>query len=122
MNKNGGINFTVKANFDDAAARARIGTAVHRAQMVLDQQVMTDSNYYVPIKTHTLEASSAINTVIGSGLVVWKTPYARRQYYGIGFDHSKQLNPNATARWFEAAKSRRLAQWTRLVNDAVKHS
>lgn len=122
MNKDGGITFTVKANFDDAAAMARISVAIHKAQMKLDQQVITDSNYYVPKKTHTLEASATINTVIGSGLVVWKTDYAHRQYYGVGFDHSKQLNPNATAKWFEAAKTRKMEQWRKLVDDTIKNS
>lgn len=122
MNKNGGINFTVKANFDDAEARKRIGAAVHRAQMRLDQQVLTDSNYFCPLKTGTLQKSAVIGTVIGSGLLVWNTPYARRQYYGVDFDRSKDPNPNACAKWFEAAKARKLEQWRKLVDDTVKNS
>lgn len=122
MNKDGGITFTVRADFDDAAAKARISAAVHRAQMKLDQQVIADSNYYVPKKTSTLEKSAQIKTVIGSGLVVWQTPYARAQYYGVSFDHSKQLNPNACAKWFEAAKARKMEQWRKLVDDTVKNS
>ena len=122
MNNAGGIEFTVKGNFNEAATRARLKAAVKRAQMKLDTQVITDSNYFVPKDTTTLEKSAVINTVIGSGLIKWKTPYARSQYYGDGFDHSKQRNPNACAKWFEAAKARWLDKWRKLVNDEIKHS
>lgn len=121
MNKNGGTNFTASANFNDAAAKARISSAIHKAQMKLDQQVITDSNYYCPLKTGTLQKSALINTVLGSGLVRWVTPYARSQYYGVNFDRSQDPNPNACAKWFEAAKSRKLEQWRNLVDDAIKH-
>ena len=122
MNNAGGIEFTVKGNFNEAAAMARFKAAVKRAQMKLDTQVITDSNYFVPKDTATLEKSAVIRTVIGSGLVKWKTDYARRQYYGLNFDHSKQSNPSACAKWFEAAKARWLDKWRKLVNDEIKHS
>lgn len=122
MNKDGGITFAVKGNFNDAAAKARISAAIHKAQMKLDQQVINDSNYYVPLKTSTLQKSAIINTVLGSGLIKWRTPYARAQYYGVNFDHSKQLNPNACAKWFEAAKARKMEQWRKLVDDTIKNS
>lgn len=125
MNNAGGIEFTVKGSFNDAAAKARISAAVHKAQTRLDQQVITDSNYYCPLRAAqggTLQKSAIINTVLGSGLVQWKTPYARAQYYGVNFDHSKSANPNACAKWFEAAKARKLKDWEKLVNDTVKNS
>lgn len=125
MNKDGGIIFTVKGSFNDAAAKARISAAVHKAQIRLDQQVITDSNYYCPLRAAqggTLQKSAIINTVLGSGLVKWRTPYARAQYYGVNFDHSKSANPNACAKWFEAAKARKLKDWEKLVNDTIKNS
>lgn len=122
MNNDGGITFTVKGNFDTQAAKARISAAIHKAQIKLDQQVITDSNFYCPLKTGTLQKSAIINTVLGSGLVVWRTPYARRQYYGVKFDRSRDPNPNACAKWFEAAKTRKSKDWEKLVNDTVKNS
>ena len=122
MNKDGGITFTVKGNFDAQAAKERIGAAVRKAQMKLDQQVITDSNFYCPLETGALQKSAQINTVIGSGAVVWRTPYARAQYYGVNFDRSKDPNPNACAKWFEAAKARKMEQWRKLVDDTVKNS
>lgn len=122
MNKDGGITFKATANFDSAAAKRKFSGAIHKAQIKLDAQVLTDSNYYCPLKTGTLQKSAQINTVIGSGLVIWRTPYARRQYYGVNFDRSKDPNPNACAKWFEAAKARKVKQWEKLVNDTVKNS
>ena len=122
LNSSGGIEFKAKANFKEARVKARLKAKIKRAQMKLDTQIVADSNYFVPNKTGTLQKSGVINTVIGSGLVVWHMPYARRQYYGEWFDHSKQHNPNACAKWFETAKARKLEQWRQLVDDEIKHS
>lgn len=122
MNKNGGIQFKATVNFNKAKVKARLNAKVKRAQLKLDTQVVADSNYFIPKITSNLEKSAIINTVIGSGLVLWHTPYANRQYYGENFDHSKQKNPNACAKWFEAAKARWLEKWRRLVNDEIKRS
>ena len=92
------------------------------AVAALSQQILKDSNFYCPLKTGTLQKSAIINTVLGSGLVIWRTPYARRQYYGVNFDHSKSANPNACAKWFEAAKARKMKDWEKLVNDTIKNS
>jgi hypothetical protein len=122
LNDNGSLTFTVTANFDAAGAKRNLETAIHRAQMKLDAQVLADSNYFLPIKTHTMENSAIESTKIGSGEIVWRTDYVRRQYYGVNFDHSKQSNPNACARWFEAAKARKMEQWRKLVDDTIKNS
>ena len=122
MNNKQVLEFSVKTNFDEAALMRRFHKGASLAQMRLDQQVITDSNYYCPLKTGTLQRSAIIGSVIGSGTVRWVTPYARRQYYGVGFDRSKDPNPNATAKWFEAAKAHRLKDWEKLVNDTVKNS
>lgn len=122
MNNRQVFEFAVKTNFNEAALLRRFHKGASLAQMKLDQQVITDSNYYCPLKTGTLQRSAIIGSVIGSGLVAWKTPYARRQYYGVGFDRSKDPNPNACAKWFEAAKAHRMKDWEKLVNDTVKNS
>ena len=122
MNSNGGITFKATANFDSAAAKRKFSGAIHKAQIKLDAQVLADSNFYCPLKEGELQKSAIIDTVIGSGLVKWSTSYARRQYYGVNFDHSQQKNPNACAKWFEAAKARKMEQWRKLVDDTIKNS
>lgn len=116
----GGVSFSVKISFAPKATADRIGAILHEAQKKLDIQIVKDCNYYVPLKTGTLQKSALIYTVPGSGQIVYRTPYAKRQYYGLHFDHSKQLNPNACAKWFEAAKARKEEDWRRLVEDEVK--
>lgn len=116
----GGISFDMKIDFDVRKSAGRLSEAVHRAQVKLDMQVVKDCNYYVPLKTGVLQKSAQIYTVPGSGEIVYRTPYAKRQYYGLHFDHSKQNNPNACPKWFEAAKARKGKQWKELVENEIK--
>mgnify|MGYP002621689323 CR=1 FL=1 len=109
----------IRVEFDEGKCAARIKADLEKAQKALDAQVMADSNFFVPLKTGALQKSAQIYTRIGSGKVEWRTPYARRQYYGETFSHARQANPNATAKWFETAKARFLEKWVRLVNSIV---
>ena len=86
-----------------------------KAQKVLDAQVLKDSNYYCPMYTGMLQKSGILHTVLGSGRVIWQTPYAHEQYY-MHPNKSHQHNPNATMRWFETAKAVKQKQWEQLVN------
>lgn len=110
-----GLTFSVKKNFNGQKVMQNILKNASRAQKVLDSVVLRDSNYYCPQDTSMLQKSGIENTVIGSGLVSWKTPYAREQYYGVNIDHSHSRNPNATAKWFETAKAKYLNDWVNLV-------
>lgn len=112
--------FKTTTTLNGAALTQSYKNALKKAQAPLDSTVMQDSNYFVPIKTGALQKSAINNTKIGSGEVVWQTPYARRLYY----EYSKpahQANPNACSKWFEAAKARWLEKWVRLVNEYIKH-
>ena len=117
-----GVTFNTKTVLNDAGIKADIEAKARQVQAPLDTLILQDSNYFIPIKTHTMENSSIESTKIGTGEIVWRTDYARRQYYGVNFDHSKQLNPNACAKWFEAAKARWLEKWVRFVNERIKRS
>ena len=113
-----GVTFETKTTLNDAKIKADISGALKRAQAPLDAMVLQDSNYFVPLKTGTLQKSAIINSRIGSGEVKWVTPYARRHYY----EYTKpehQINPNACAKWFEAAKARWLDKWVKIVNEYV---
>ena len=114
-----GLTFDVKVSLNAGAIKSDIEDGLKRAQAPLDAVVLADSNFFVPIKTGTLQKSGIINTRIGSGEVTWRTLYARRLYYEYE-KPAHQANPNACAKWFEAAKARWLEKWTRLVNEYVK--
>lgn len=116
------MTFDTKVSFNAAALREKFAKKIHRAQMKLDVQIVNDSNYYCPQLNMGLRNSGTSETVAGSGNIRWVTDYARRQYYGLNFDHSRSRNPNATAKWFESAKARKLKQWEKLVDDEIRHS
>ena len=114
-----GVTFNTKTVLNDAGIKADIEAKARQVQAPLDSLILQDSNYFCPIKTGTLQKSAIINSRIGSGKLVWRTPYARRQYY----EYSKppyQPNPNACGKWFEAAKARWLEKWVRFVNERIK--
>ena len=116
-----GVTFNTKTVLNDAGIKADIEAKARQVQAPLDALILQDSNFFCPIKTGTLQKSAIINSRLGSGELVWKTPYARRQYY----EYSKppyQPNPNACGRWFEAAKARWLEKWVRFVNERIKRS
>ena len=55
-----------------------------RVQRFIDQTVIDDTSQYVPASPdRTLEFSAQLSTEIGSGMVIWNTPYAHYQYMGI---------------------------------------
>lgn len=116
-----GLTFNVKSTLKESGIKSDIEGKIQQQQKYFDALVLQDSNFFCPIKTGTLQKSAIINSRLGSGELVWKTPYARRQYY----EYSKppyQPNPNACGRWFEAAKARWLEKWVRFVNERIKRS
>ena len=116
-----GLTFNVKSTLKESGIKSGIESKIQQQQKYFDALVLQDSNFFCPIKTGTLQKSAIINSRLGSGELVWKTPYARRQYY----EYSKppyQPNPNACGKWFEAAKARWLEKWVRFVNERIKRS
>ena len=116
-----GLTFNVKSTLKESGIKSDIESKIQQQQKYFDALVLQDSNFFCPIKTGTLQKSAIINSRLGFGELVWKTPYARRQYY----EYSKppyQPNPNACGKWFEAAKARWLEKWVRFVNERIKRS
>lgn len=93
---------------DKNRIKARINLKKGVAQMALAQQVLKDSNFFIPKDQGTLEASGI--TASGGKEVTWNTPYAKAQYHGLP-NKSKDLNPNASMKWFERAKALWLKRW-----------
>ena len=105
-----------------------------RVQQAIDQTVIdycNDGGYVPASPDRTLEFSAQIASEIGSGMVIWDTPYARYQYYGfvmtdelgrtwVGPGEKKPIvtdrpltydtsqNQLAGPRWFERMKADRL--------------
>lgn len=50
-------------------------------QKFIDSEVLRLTDPYVPMDSGELKRSGTKHTKIGSGKVIYKTPYARRQYF-----------------------------------------
>ena len=102
-------NITV--NFNIPKISKMVKKHIGMAQVILDTQVLKDSNYYIPKDTGNLESSGVRATKPGTGEITWDTVYARNLYYNPAFNFSKDSNPNARGKWFENAKARRKKEW-----------
>lgn len=110
---------SVTVEFDRARVAQELKSRIDKVQPILDARVLADSNYYCPEDTSNLIKSGIFGTKIGSGHVIWDSPYAKSQYY----DHphkSHQKNPNACMKWFEAAKAKCYKLWGAILNDGYK--
>ena len=74
-----------------------------KAQKFVDSEVLRVSEPFVPLLTGVLIKSGILGTEIGSGMVQWIAPYARRQYYATRKPGS-QTGPLRGPYWFERAK------------------
>ena len=71
-------------------------------QKFIDSEVLRLCDPLVPFDQGTLVQSGTINTVIGSGQVKYRTPYARRWYY---MPANFQEAPRRGNYWFERMKN-----------------
>ena len=72
------------------------------AQKTVDKEVLEKSKPYVPLRTGRTIKSGDQNTKIGSGKVIYKTPYVRDIYYNPKGFHGAPQRGN---RWFERMKT-----------------
>jgi hypothetical protein len=92
------------------AFQPKWGGQYSRAQMFVDSEVLRTSEPFIPLLSGTMIKSGILGTDIGSGLVKWTTPYARRQYYSTRKPGS-QTGPLRGPKWFERAKQVHKRNW-----------
>lgn len=54
---------------------------IHRTQLYIDSEILRHSEPYVPMKTGSLKRSGITGTRIGTGVIKYTAPYAKRQYF-----------------------------------------
>lgn len=86
----------------DATFVPRTNQKFSRMQQFVDSEVLRRCSPRVPFRTGMLEKSGQLGTTIGSGVVEYIAPYARRQYYDTA--ESRVYDPNRGAHWFERMK------------------
>jgi len=112
----------VNIKLDTPAIEGQVMEATQKAQFALDQQVLKDSNFYIPKDTGEVERSGIRFSRPGEGHIEWNTPYARRIYYNPQYNFSTDVNPNARGLWFEEAKARHVMDWVRIVENEIKRN
>lgn len=103
------VSANVNIRFDESAIMAQINGQKQKANFAMGVQVLEDSNFYCKRDTKALILSSMINSSDDLTTIQWVTPYASRQYYLPAV--RKDINPNATWKWFETAKAAHLSDW-----------
>lgn len=101
---------SVTVTVNKAQIMAKIETRWKKTLLPLSSQILQDCNYYVKVDTSALMASSLIHSRLSEGILVWQTPYARRQYWEIQTAHP-DVNPNASWKWCEMARSSYRGDW-----------
>lgn len=127
------IRFDVKVEINDAKLKAR----VDRANEILANEAMKDTDKFVPKLTGTLSGG----TRVSDGQIVYPGPYARYLYHGklmvdpkTGSSYARKgstktltsksinvakSNPMAQTEWFEASKAINIDKWKRVFAKAV---
>ena len=127
------IQFDVKVEINDAKLKSR----VDRANEILANEAMKDTDKFVPKLTGTLSGG----TRVSDGQIVYPGPYARYLYHGklmvdpeTGSSYARKgstktltgksinvakSNPMAQPEWFEVSKGLNLEKWKRVFAKAV---
>lgn len=78
-----------------------LSSRFNKAQQFIDSECLRHCEKFTPKDTGILIQSGIMNTTIGSGELVYRTPYARRWYYRPAAFQGAPLRGNM---WFERMK------------------
>lgn len=132
-------------NVDAMLNTNRIERNIREAQKLLNEQVVADSDPFVPFQQGALRGNVIYPDGIYGGLIEYNTLYAHYQYYGevygpnipirdsegniVGWysPPSKQPTgkdltyhtPGTSDHWFEKAKAEHKDEWVRLVKQTM---
>ncbi len=117
-NKNGSV--TTKINWAEGFARG-MNVASNNTLAKLTQIVARDTDKFVPFQTGMLKNTANIASDYDNGLIVYSTPYARRQYY---------LHPQGTdlhgdtglrgSYWGQRSKGANMSSWETTAHKLMK--
>lgn len=86
-------------------------------------QILIDTNPYVPFDTGALMGTSLSNSIIDDGHIEWVTPYAQVLWNGTRKGKklriSKVHHAKATSKWTLVAKQNHVERWRRIAEKAM---
>lgn len=108
----------IKITIDKKNVSLRISAASRRATEIVATQALKDCNDYCKHDQGILIASSLSSSELTKGLLVWDTPYAKRQYYLDNTNNN--INPNAQKMWCEKARTVKGKNWQNVYQEAFE--
>lgn len=111
-----GFDMSVIVKTDRQKWIGAVNNASGVAAYALAEQILADSEKFVPMLTDNLrESGRVVQGESGTMYVVWDTVYALYQWYGIRADGSHPVHNYTTAgtgkQWVEKAKSQYGDRW-----------
>ena len=100
----------VRIYIDPAKTGIRVKGAWDKGLAILSEEILADCNEFCKEDQHTLINSSLLHSRPQQGILIWETPYAKRQYWEI----KTSLTPGRTWKWCETAKQHYGERWRRL--------
>lgn len=111
----------MKVNINLHKVEAKVDNAFKESLPILSEIVLQDCNEFCKEDSVALIASSLTHSRPKDGQLIWQTPYARRQYWEIRTAYT-DVNPNASWKWCEVAKSRYFDRWQRQAQALVERN
>ena len=109
---------SVKININQRKVAQKVETAWESGLPALSAEILADCNELCKEYTGTLIQSSLIHSQLDKGLLIWQTPYAKRQYWAI----KTSLTPGRTWKWCETAKRKHKERWKRLAERGLREN
>ena len=106
----------VRINISTTKVQTKVMTAWEKGLAILSEEILADCNEYCKEDQRTLINSSLAHSKPEKGLLIWETPYARRQYWAI----KTSLTPGRTWKWCETAKHKNKGRWRELAEKGLK--
>ena len=99
------MNFAVNVTTNLTKLNNLLDDAIDVASEALANQIMNDSLQYIPKQEGILRSSGRIETTEKKGerVLVWNTPYAAKQWFGVGIHH--YTTPGTGKMWVETART-----------------
>ena len=114
------MNVSVNVKTNSAEWAELINKTREKMRTGVAQQMLNDSIKYVPKAEGALRDSGTIDKVNGEVALVWDTPYAQAQWFGIsnGGTIKNYTTPGTTKMWVEAARAKYGKNWQQVAQNA----
>ncbi len=110
------MKFQVVSKINTKKINDRLGGQLEKNMDKMKQTMLNDSNRYIRVDTGKMKASGFIDKD-GIG---WSEKYTPFAYYETNSKVNRTVNPNATSRWFEHARSIHGEEWNKISKEGLK--